>query len=66
MSKKRTWFIIFIALVLLSLAIVFYWRNETLKQTRSIQQNEQSKEVNSELRSNNYQIEVQDSSPTAQ
>lgn len=65
-SNARTRLFLLILAGLIAFAAIFYWRQQTLKQAEYINlQTKQTEQVQAELKSKNFQIQVQDSSPTA-
>ncbi len=66
-SNPRSRFFGFVLITIVAFGVMFYWRHQTLKQAEYIAFPEHKYDkINSELRSSNYQLEVQDASPTAQ
>ncbi len=66
-SNPRFRFFGFVLVTVVAFGVMFYWRQQTIKQAEYIAFPENNYDkVNAELRSKNYQLEVQDSSPTAQ
>jgi hypothetical protein len=64
-NQLRFYLIIFGGLI--AFGSVFYWRQQTLKQAEYVDLPQpHTRRAQGELRSENFQLEVQDSSPTAQ
>ncbi|HEX3099944.1 MAG TPA: hypothetical protein VHQ41_03140 [Patescibacteria group bacterium] len=62
--RLRFFFIVFVAIV--AFGVTFYWRQQTLKQAEYVSfPDHNSRALQAELHSKNYQIDVQDASPTA-
>ena len=65
-SNARTRLLLLILAGIIAFAAIFYWRQQTLKQAEYMDlQAKQTEQVQAELKSKNFQIQVQDSSPTA-
>ena len=66
-SNPRLRFFMIFAGGIVALVAIIYWRQQTLKQADYVEFPMHDKvHANSELRSKNFQLEVQDSSPSAQ
>lgn len=66
-SNPRFKFFGFLIVCLIAFGVMFYWREQTLKQAEYVDfPTKHNRALQAELKSQNYQIDVQDSSPAAQ
>ncbi len=64
-SNPRFRFFGFVLICVISFGVMIYWRQQTLKQAEYVSfPSNHNKQLQAELRSQNYQIDVQDTSPT--
>lgn len=66
-SNARFRFFGFILITIVAFGVMLYWRQQTLKQSEYVSiPGAHNNQIKSELRSKNFQLDVQDSSPSVQ
>ncbi len=65
-SNARLRFLVIIFFGIVGLAGVLFWRTKTFESAEKTGVAQQKEAIKGELKSENYQVEVQDTSPTAQ
>lgn len=63
-NRTRIILTVLVVVAFFTLALSLYWKQQNSRQTENT--NSQNQETNSELRSKNFQLEVQDTSPAVQ